>query len=1685
MKQPKRILAYSALALIVMLAAFGAIAFDTSNVALAQDTAPVPVAPTLTAQASGETTINLSWNDVDDAESFELWSWDNVNEWQRLDGGTANPLTAITFPHTGLTSGRTYYYQVRAITEDGRTGAWSERVNEVAGDAPARPVLTATPGYMQITVSWPPVTGAATYELWAWDGAWTRLDDGTLTAMSYVHTGLTAGRTVYYQARAVNAGGTMSAWSAQVSTTVLSAPTLSAPQSLAAASGDEEITLTWTAPGTGAATGYHYRYGETGGTMGSWTGLGNVLTVTVSSLTNGQGYDFEVRGFNSQGNGPAAMASATPMGVPDMPGNLSASPTETTVVLTWTAPDNNGAAITHYEHQHYASSGTAPTTWTNAGDVTTVTISSLTKGTAYTFNVRAVNSVGEGPVATVDETPSGKPGSVRNLTATGGAGSIKLDWDEPSDNGGSAIVRYEVQKYNATSTNWGLAYSGADTSYTDRSATIGATTEYRVRAYNANANDPSDWATISGIAQARAVPGAPKNLMANRGDGSISYTWEAPDDIGGTPITRYEYRNYQTGTDDDDIPDWTSASLRTGASFPNLDSAQTYDFDVRAVNAVGAGAAESLDATPAATKPSLPRRFTAVADNSDAEIELDWDNPLEDGGADLVGYNLQVKEGADGEWADITGWAVDDTETTEGHDITTGLTFGVTYYYRIRAFNVHNDDTPTAYSDDDKVWAEASATVASSYPAQVAAAPTTSFADGRITVEWEKPADHGRPITSYKLRWMSGTDTDFPAANVVSVQAPATRYIMIGPVPAADYEFQVLAVNSLTDDDDIDDSALGNDTTKPIKWSLTSAVLTVPAVSVQPDSSTDSANGLAATIASDGRATITWRMLADEDANEVTQYTVASYDLEYVVVGVPEGETTLPTTLADTDDAWDDAISENIAAQALMQRITEPLAGNRSLFVRVRVVSTVGTKSVWMQTEPDATNVPARAPDHPEPTATIIGQNILLSWDEPESNGEPILRYELQFKKDTGDFGDGTDVGTNTDDTADDDDVITIARMADPVNTGEFIPAATSYSHENLDASATYTYRIRTVTVCNDETAANCGTDTAVEGADRKWSAEVMATSDPGPDPDPVAPGIPTTLMATADDADGQIELSWGKPSEGSEPISSYQIQRWNGSAWEMLPTSLGAAATSYNDTTANLGQMYYYAIRAVSAAGTGDWTQHSFPSAMLAAKAPDMPELLATVDGQSIVLSWMAPAANGADITGYEIQVTHLGPVNADGIARDEAARTWDNAIPDGNSINANVGDTAFVPVPALSTTFTHSSLTPGRTLYYRIRAVNSVNADATGTALVWSDEVSATVAPMAPDAPTWSTSPEGAPDGGNTVVVLTWVLPGPDTDATNADVVDTGGAPITSVEIQRWNSAASMWDDIRTHPVSLTDADTPDYMPASETYTDTGLEDGKMYTYRLRAVNVAGESPWSSLESSTTAIAAPDMPVLTATVMGQDITLNWNTPDDNGAEITAYHIQRFPSIADDGTVNNDWGDDVGANGRDGTSGNADDDPDAESDVIIPMPAGVTTYTDRDLQPGTTYYYRIRAVNSVNMGQTEGARTWSAEVPATTDPKAPDRMVLTLASGDQMITLTWTAPAHNGSPISEYQIQRWNSVNRVWVTIKDQLPSSVTSFEDKGLDAGTRYFYRIRAVNAGGEGMWSTLKSEVTADAE
>ena len=132
----------------------------------------------------------------------------------------------------------------------------------------------------------------------------------------------------------------MSAWSAQVSATVLSAPNISVPTSVSADRGDQQVTLTWSAPSNLAGltiSSYQYRYRESGGTFNAWADAGNDGTETIGGLTNGTTYDFELQAVSTtDAVGATASDSATPSTVPGLP-TLSAETGYQYIKLTWTA----------------------------------------------------------------------------------------------------------------------------------------------------------------------------------------------------------------------------------------------------------------------------------------------------------------------------------------------------------------------------------------------------------------------------------------------------------------------------------------------------------------------------------------------------------------------------------------------------------------------------------------------------------------------------------------------------------------------------------------------------------------------------------------------------------------------------------------------------------------------------------------------------------------------------------------------------------------------------------------------------------------------------------------------------------------------------------------------------------------------------------------------------------------------------------------------------------------------------------------------------------------------------------------------------------------------------------------------------------------------------------------------------
>ena len=188
-------------------------------------------APTLSGQAVSATSVTLSWTAVEGASGYQLWRY--YNEGLRQVGYFSGTLTATTYTDSGLTSGLTYHYHVRA-KNDGGDGPWSNllTITPSSGLTPTptltptatptpvaspltAPTLTATAktGEYAVELSWASVPGAMRYELMVW---WHPLSDwqpiGGVSGTSYTHSGLTVGRKYYYTIRAVNAAGAKSGW---------------------------------------------------------------------------------------------------------------------------------------------------------------------------------------------------------------------------------------------------------------------------------------------------------------------------------------------------------------------------------------------------------------------------------------------------------------------------------------------------------------------------------------------------------------------------------------------------------------------------------------------------------------------------------------------------------------------------------------------------------------------------------------------------------------------------------------------------------------------------------------------------------------------------------------------------------------------------------------------------------------------------------------------------------------------------------------------------------------------------------------------------------------------------------------------------------------------------------------------------------------------------------------------------------------------------------------------------------------------------------------------------------------------------------------------------------------------------------------------------------------------------------
>ena len=179
-----------------------------------------------------------------------------------------------------------------------------------------------------------------------------------------------------------------------------------------------------------------------------------------------------------------------------------------------------------------------------------------------------------------------------------------------------------------------------------------------------------------------------------------------------------------------------------------------------------------------------------------------------------------------------------------------------------------------------------------------------------------------------------------------------------------------------------------------------------------------------------------------------------------------------------------------------------------------------------------------------------------------------------------------------------------------------------------------------------------------------------------------------------------------------------------------------------------------------------------------------------------------------------------------------------------------------------------------------------------------------------------------------------------------------------------------------------------------------------------------------------------------LTAKVGNAQVTLSWNNPDN--ATISKWQVQRKEGSGSYGA----WVDIPGST------------------------ASTTSHTVTGLTNGMAYSFRIRAVNA------GGNSPASDEVTAT--PMAPPLKPtgVTATAGHAQVTLSWDNP--NNATISKWQYQQkqGDSSYGSWMDIPNST-ATTTSYTVTGLTNGTVYSFRIRAVNAGGNGAPS---DEITA---
>ena len=268
--------------------------------------------------------------------------------------------------------------------------------------------------------------------------------DGAETTTATIFD-LTNGTRYRFRVRARNGAGNgePSGW-----VEAMPSPPPSAPGDLTASPGDGWIRLEWTLAVSDYVPVLKHQFQQKSDLpeFGDWIDIPassseseNSTSFAVSRLNNGTVYTHRVRAVNGSGAGTASDSATATAGAPDQPSGLGWAPGDGQITLTWDNPVDD--SITGYQYQQDGGA------WTDipASDAgnTDHTVASLTDGTVYAFNIRAVNTHGASPDSDVVLAIPGTPPKPTGIAIAVSVNHVTLSWADPGD---SSITGYQYRQ---------------------------------------------------------------------------------------------------------------------------------------------------------------------------------------------------------------------------------------------------------------------------------------------------------------------------------------------------------------------------------------------------------------------------------------------------------------------------------------------------------------------------------------------------------------------------------------------------------------------------------------------------------------------------------------------------------------------------------------------------------------------------------------------------------------------------------------------------------------------------------------------------------------------------------------------------------------------------------------------------------------------------------------------------------------------------------------------------------------------------------------------------------------------------------------------------------------------------------------------------------------------------------------